>query len=282
MRAEAILRCLRAWPAALIAAFVALPAQAWSEMGHRIVGDLAELRLSEPVRAEVRELLEGEREPGLGGVAAWADALRREDPARFQISRNWHFINAAGGGCDFDEARDCPGGDCIVSAINTQLRLLADRSVPRSQRRDALKFVVHFVGDVHQPMHAGSREDRGGNQYQVSLQRGGEGRRAGPVGTNLHTVWDSQLLSSSGLSRVQYVRRLREELPGEAGPVDEGAPMRWARESCELVESRGLYPEGHVIGADYLDAHRPLAEERIRLAAVRLAALLEEALGARD
>nr|PZN62205.1 MAG: endonuclease [Pseudomonadota bacterium] len=278
LRVDGPVRWLRGLVAACMA-MLAWPAQAWSEMGHRMVGDLAEWRLSEAARAEVRELLEGEREASLGAVAAWADALRHEDPARFAISRNWHFINAEGGGCGFDEARDCPGGDCIVSAINTQRRILADRSLPRSQRRDALKFIVHLVGDVHQPLHAGSREDRGGNQYQVSLRRGGEGRRGEPVGTNLHTVWDSHVLSSAGLTRVQYVRRLREALPPAAGPVDERAPMMWARESCALVDSERLYPEDHVLGPDYLDAHRRLAEERIKLAAVRLAALLEEVLG---
>src|SRR5690606_34419179 len=198
LRVDGPVRWLRGLVAACMA-MLAWPAQAWSEMGHRMVGDLAEWRLSEAARAEVRELLEGEREASLGAVAAWADALRHEDPARFAISRNWHFINAEGGGCGFDEARDCPGGDCIVSAINTQRRILADRPLPRSQRRDALKFIVHLVGDVHQPLHAGSREDRGGNQYQVSLRRGGEGRRGEPVGTNLHTVWDSHVLSSAGL-----------------------------------------------------------------------------------
>lgn len=257
-------------------------------MGHRIIGDLAQLRLGEATRARIGELLEGEREPDLGGVAAWADALRQEDPARFRVSSRWHFINAAGGGCAFDERRDCAGGDCIIAAINAQRRILADLSLPRPQRRDALKFLVHFVGDLHQPLHAGSREDRGGNGFQVSLRRGGEGggggaggSRRGETGTNLHTVWDSHVLASSGLTRAQYVLKLRDVLPREAGPVDESAPMLWARESCALVESRGLYPATHVIGADYLDAHRALAEQRVALAAVRLAALLEEVLGSR-
>jgi hypothetical protein len=260
-------------------ALVAAPAGAWSEMAHRIVGDLAELRLSEATRAQVKQLLEGEPEPGLGGVAAWADALRYEDPDRFRISVRWHFINATGGGCAFDERRDCPGGQCVVAAINTQRRILADRSLPRPQRRDALKFIVHFVGDVHQPLHAGPREDRGGNQFQIQLRGTRRWRGGDDAGTNLHTVWDAHVLASSGLTRVEYVQRLKDVLPEEPGPVDERAPLRWARESCELVEAAQLYPDGHVIGLDYLDAYRPLAEQRLMLAAVRLAALLEETLG---
>jgi hypothetical protein len=263
---------------------LAAPAWGWSELGHRIVGDLAELQLEPATRDAVHALLEGEREPNLGGVAAWADALRREDPQRFRISQRWHFINASGGGCRFDERRDCPGGDCITAAINAQRRILADPSLPRGQRRDALKFIVHFVGDVHQPLHAGPREDRGGNGYQVTItpDAQAQGRRnARPVGTNMHTLWDSQVLQSAGLTRRQYVAQLREREPVRAGAVDDNAPLRWARESCELVEARGLYPDGHAVDAAWVAGHRALAEERLLLAAARLAALLESALGTR-
>src|SRR5690606_22126940 len=155
----------------LLAGLMAPPAQAWSELGHRMVGDLAALRLDVTAREQVDWLLEGEGEPTLGGVAGWADALRRLDPPRFRITSRWHYINARGGGCAFDEARDCADGGCIVTAINTQRRILADRGESREARRDALKFLVHFVGDVHQPLHAGSREDAGGNGFQVSLRR---------------------------------------------------------------------------------------------------------------
>jgi hypothetical protein len=293
---------MMAWCAlgvAMLGMAMARPAQAWSELGHRMIGDLAEQRLSPAAREAVGELLAGESEPTLGGVAAWADALRHRDPARFRISSRWHYINARGGGCSFDEARDCAEGGCVVSAIKAQRRIVADRRQPREARRDALKFLVHFVGDLHQPLHAGPREDSGGNGFQVSLRRASEragsaGRREAPsTGTNLHVVWDSHLLASAGLSRVAYVERLRDLPPGgaaggEGAPpeaqadadldVDADAPLHWARESCALVESRQIYPATRNIGADYLDAHRPLAEQRVRLAASRLAALLNATL----
>lgn len=277
----------------LLAGLMVSPAQAWSALGHRMVGDLAELRLDEGPRAEVRRLLEGENEPTLGGVASWADALRYQDPPRFRATSRWHYINARGGGCGFDEARDCADGHCIVAAINAQRRILADRRQSDAARRDALKFLVHFVGDVHQPLHAGSREDSGGNGFQVSLRRdagpaagtgatgnAGTAVRSAVEGTNLHTVWDSRVLASAGLSRVQYVAQLRESLPPDVGRVDAAAPMAWARESCALVDAAALYPPTHTIDSRYLEAHRPLAEQRIVTAAVRLAALLNAVLGA--
>src|SRR5690606_16242074 len=186
-------------PMLLAALLIAAPAQAWSQLGHRIVGDLAELQLHEAARAEVQRLLAGEGEPTLGGVAAWADALRHEAPDRFRTSSRWHYINARGGGCDFVASRDCAQGGCIVTAIEAQRRILADRGQTLAARRDALKFLVHFVGDIHQPLHAGPREDSGGNGFQVSLRRerasaGGDTRgSARATGTNLHTVWDSHL-----------------------------------------------------------------------------------------
>lgn len=268
-----------------IAGFVIwpVPAMAWSALGHQLVGDLAEDQLSPAAKSEVRRLLADEAEPTLGAVASWADALRHSDAARFRATSRWHYINAKGGGCGFDLVRDCPGGDCIVAAIDAQRRLLGDRTQPLAERRDALKFIVHLVGDLHQPLHAGNREDSGGNGFQVSLRRkAGEGRgsdRNRPLGTNLHTVWDQHVLASAGLDREQFAVRLREQ-SARPGAIGAGAPLAWAVESCTLIDRERVYPDGHSMDETYLAAQRPLAERRIVIAAARLAALLNETLAA--
>ncbi len=270
--------------AALLAASPA--ALAWSALGHRLVGAIAERHLDPAAEAQVRALLAGEPDPTLAGVAYWADALRNDDPPRFKATSRWHYINARGGGCDFDLARDCPDGGCVVAQIQRQRAILADRTRPREARRDALKFLVHLVGDAHQPMHAGDRTDAGGNQYQISLATALEPEAYardkyvdGVMGTNLHSVWDYYILGAAGLSLPQYARKL-DALPWP--PSNEAplfAPMAWARESCRLVEARHLYPDGHKLDDGYLDAMRPLAEQRIRQAAWRLASILNDALG---
>lgn len=270
--------------AALLAASPA--ALAWSALGHRLVGAIAERHLDPAAEAQVRALLAGEPDPTLAGVAYWADALRNDDPPRFKATSRWHYINARGGGCDFDLARDCPDGGCVVAQIQRQRAILADRTQPREARRDALKFLVHLVGDAHQPMHAGDRTDAGGNQYQISLATALEPEAYardkyvdGVMGTNLHSVWDYYILGAAGLSLPQYARKL-DALPWP--PSNEAplfAPMAWARESCRLVEARHLYPDGHKLDDGYLDAMRPLAEQRIRQAAWRLASILNDALG---
>lgn len=259
---------------------LSLPAHGWSLEGHRLVGEIAERQLSAAARTEVARLLAVEAEPTLAGVAGWADEIRDEGSSALgKRSRNWHYLNfPRGADCRYEPARDCPGGNCVVGAIAAQHAILADQRRPLAERRDALKFLVHFVGDVHQPMHAGFGDDRGGNEFQVNY-RGRGARHPGGDGTNLHSIWDYRLLRSAGLSLDGYVERLlASPLPTDPVPASELPPRDWALESCRLIADHQLYPRGHRIGDDYIERHRPLAEARVRLAAVRLAALLEQAL----
>ena len=265
----------------------ALPAVAWSSLGHRMVGELAQRHLSPTAKAEVDRLLAGEPDPTLAGVSKWADELRDTDPERFKATSRWHYLNAEGGGCSYDLARDCPDGNCVVEAILKQRAVLADRSQPLAARRDALKFIVHFVGDVHQPMHAGNRPDRGGNEYQISLRTPIEPEAYarknyvdGVMGTNLHSIWDFYIFASTGRSLLDYSNRL-DALPWPPYPQPskyDVMPLAWAGESCRLIDARGLYPPQHTMDDAYLDAMRPLAEQRVRQAAWRLAQLLNETL----
>jgi hypothetical protein len=248
---------------------IALPAFGWKPDGHRIVGELAQAQLKPQARAEVARLLAGEPEPTLPGVSGWADQLRIADPK--DARANWHFVNFRSGECDYVPARDCPGGDCVIGAINRQFLVLSDRARPDAQRRDALKFLVHLVGDVHQPLHASPRRDKGGNDYQVSL----DGR-----GTNLHLLWDTDLVTSRGLPPAAYARELaaRPPLPADPTGSSDRPVVEWALESCRVVRDGKLYPQGHVVDAGYLAAHRGQAEGRLRLAGDRLALLLNFAL----
>ncbi|WP_140909175.1 S1/P1 nuclease [Cognatiluteimonas lumbrici] len=272
----------------LFALSAAAPALAWSVLGHQLVGELAQRHLDPAVNAEVERLLAGEPEPTLAGVAAWADRLRDLDPDRFKATSTWHYVNTPPGKhCEYVAGRDCPDGNCVIGAIERQRAILADRDQPLEARRDALKFIVHFIGDVHQPMHANNHDDLGGNRYQVSLRTDLEpeayARRHyvdGVMGTNLHSVWDYYILGTEGLSLRQYADRL-DALPWPPMPADGPGtgPEAWATESCRLIEARGIYPAGHKMDDAYLDHFRPLAEQRVRQAAWRLAQVLEADLG---
>lgn len=262
---------LRRYAVFLLACFLLVPdARAWGPEGHRIVAELAQRHLSPAAEAQVERLLAPEHTGRLADVATWADDIQ-DDPSQqalWKSTRAMHYINFRDRRCDYQPPRDCRGGRCVVGGLQHYVALLADRRQSAAVRREALKFVVHFVGDVHQPLHAGYRDDKGGNTYQVQFQG---------QGSNLHRVWDSGMLRTRGLGWQDYAQRLDARGP-VALPAATPAPFAaWAQESCKL--SRGIYPDGHTAGARYVQAQLPLAERRLREAGRRLAELLNRKLG---
>jgi hypothetical protein len=246
-------------------------ADAWGRSGHRIVGELAEARLDPKAKAAVAELLAGEPEPTLAGVSVWADQVREEAP-EYRWTVPLHWVNFEAGTCSYQAPVNCRDDLCVVAAIERYSKQLGDTWLPLAARRDALKFVVHFVGDVHQPLHAGFAADRGGNDFQISIMR---------EGWNLHSVWDSLIVDSLKLEWQDYAARV-DQLPWSAQSkvnVANPQPPVWAEESCEIVQNGDFYPPKHKITGKYLDAKRPQADERLKLAGERLAALLNRVLG---
>lgn len=250
---------------ALMLLAMATPALAWGWLGHHIVARLAEAQLTPQARAEVRRLLSEQHARYLSNVADWADDLRETDPALFKRTSRLHFVNFHSPDCLYDPPLDCPDGRCLVAAIGHYAVILGDRSRPDAERAQALDFVVHFVGDVHQPLHASSGDDFGGNDYQVRWHH---------RGTNLHRVWDSLMLEDAHLSAGEYTDKLlADHTPVQTG----GTPAQWAEESCRIA--RDIYPPTRTITADYVERERPVAEQRLRQAGARLAALLNRELG---
>lgn len=246
--------------------------QAWGPVGHRLVARLAEYQLDAGTRAEVRRLLALEQHRHLADVANWADELREHDPDLGRRSAKWHYVNIGEHDCRYDAALACKDGDCIVEAINAQAAILADRARPDTERLQALKFVVHFVGDVHQPMHAGYARDRGGNTVQVNYR----GR-----GSNLHALWDSTLLGWRGMDERPYYWLLR--ITGGIRAAASGAttitPHAWAERSCAIAMQPGVYPPGARIDDAYVRRHLSIAEQQVRRGGARLAELLNATLG---
>jgi hypothetical protein len=268
----------------LLAALLLLapgPAAAWGKLGHRLVAALAAEDLTPAARVEAARLMAGEPEPTLAGISTWADELRENDPGLGRRSAAWHYVNLGEQGCRYDAATACPGGDCVVEAIREQAAILADRTRSDADRLQALKFVVHFVADVHQPLHAGFARDKGGNTIQVRLPaRFIPPYANGNPGSNLHSVWDGGLLHSAGLEEADYLARLRSmdlavRVPSAMLPPAAG---EWAEESCAIVLRDGFMPSTPSLREGYYASWRPLAEERVRVAASRLAMVLDAAL----
>lgn len=247
---------------------------AWGRLGHRAAGRVAESRLTPRARAAVRELLD----PGesLADASTWAD----EHARGIRGSAAWHYVNVPISEPHYN-AGFCGRGGCVVEKIAEFRRVLADPNAPRARRRQALRFLVHLVQDLHQPLHVGDDNDRGGNELQLHL-----GRRET---TNLHQVWDS------GLFRWHYREHAEDELVRdasaradrpEARAWTDGRVEDWADESLALARRAYQNPRtgrmlrrGDEIGLDYVDANGPKAVERIAQSGVRLAAILNEILG---
>lgn len=263
----------------LVLSLLPAPAAAWGRLGHRLVASLAWDGMTPAARAAALQLLEGEPEPTLAGIANWADDLRENDPDLGKRSSKWHYVNIAEDGCVYEQPRHCRNGDCVVEAIRAQTAILADTKRPKAERLQALKFVVHFVGDVHQPLHAGYGHDKGGNDFQVNL----DGTTPNGGGSNLHSLWDSGMLKNTGLDEPAWLVRLRA-LPAPATTPGKPLPPQsaaWAEASCAIVRRPGFYPARAKIGPDYLQAWRPVAEAQLRLAGAELAATLNAALARR-
>lgn len=240
---------------------VTLPVFAWGPDGHRIVAQIAFDHMTPQAQAAVMAELKAanEPEPSLPGIANWADQVRDPDSAPL------HYLNMPKGDCHYVAARDCPDGKCVIGGIESAIAVLKNVDSPESQRIVALKNLVHFVGDIHQPLHEGLAEDKGGNTVQ--LQWAGKG-------SNLHRVWDSGLITSIDPDWRDFELKLSHRV------VDADwvtlAPARWAEASCSIAQSEGLYPPTTTPGPEYVKRWEPVVEEQLTIAGLRLAAILNQ------
>lgn len=238
----------------------------WGQMGHRVIARVAAARLSPEARQVVRQLLAGE---SLASVATWADSVRPHRPE----TAPWHYVDIPIWDSIYRPAAVCPTGDCIIAVLERQLAILGDRQQPRSARAEALKWVVHLVGDLHQPLHVGDRGDRGGNDVKLTW----EGRPS-----NLHSIWDTGLLVGTGTSEEQLVAQVTQTLQqrGDLARLTSGSIVDWAMESHDVARDvvYPFLPPSLQLDQGYLDQVQLAITDRVVRASARLAALLERAL----
>jgi nuclease S1 len=249
---------------------------AWGPQGHHIVALLAESRLTPAAYQAVDALLGRD---GFVAAATWADDIRKARPETY----NWHFVDIPIDKATYQAERDCPAtekGDCVIAELTRARNVLRNASAPSDQRGEALKFVIHFVSDLHQPLHAIDNADRGGNDTRVLMA---DGRSS-----NLHAIWDSFLIQSRGLDEPAYVAMLTRDMeqhPLDPGPIDF---VKWA-EAAHQVALDAIYafpeftpgtpPKEPVRLSDaYFRRAAPAVDRQLELAAVRLAAVVNDAL----
>ncbi len=241
-------------------------AQAWGKHGHYVVAWIAYQRLEPAAKAEIDRLLATERTT-LWDAAYWPDEVARGLPQYKHIAP-YHYVNFVEGQGEYDATRANSNGD-VVQGIERYAAIVGDKSKPDSDRLEALRFLSHFVGDIHQPLHAGRGADRGGNDLKVTFYN----RR-----TNMHAVWDSGIMDRShtdwngfaadlnGLIRPQDVESYIEDMN----------PAGWANESYRLAEDE-IYDEfepDEPLAKAFVDEKLPVVEDQLSIAGVRLATML--------
>ncbi len=258
----------------LLSLLLAPPARGWRFRQHAVIAEVAEHYLLPETREDIRYLLGPVHR--MSDDSGWADTIRGQRP----WTAPWHYLSwpLELEEPDFDVFSTRRGN--VVSAIEEQLTVYRDRGRSRRNRREALKFIIHLVGDLHQPLHVGTAEDRGGNQVPV-LYRG--------YRTNLHTAWDGAIYDDDGNSPEEHAAALLEGLEEEDRErIMSGRPYDWALESHRIVREfvyprledlavrryRTAPPE---LSGPYAEAARPIMRRRMLEAGLRLAYLLNQA-----
>jgi hypothetical protein len=248
---------------ASLAAGITLVLISWGPLGHHIVGEIAENHLTPKAKMAVHQLLGHET---LADVSSWADDIRSQE----QETAPWHFLNLPTG-LSFNDFRKrvetMPAGN-VYNAILSMEQTLKDSTAPKYKRVEALKFLVHFVGDAHQPMHVSRAEDKGGNSIAMAYNN---------EPTNLHAIWDSKILEQDGTNAGQLAAKYDHATPAQIKKWQSDPVIIWVWESYQI--SSLLYAEVDTmkttnVGKDYYDAHITIVQQRLEKAGIRLAGVL--------
>jgi len=236
-------------------------------MGHRVSATMAQSRLTPAALAAVRGLLE----PGetLADASTWADE-QREVPR----SGPWHYVNVPISEPRYD-SRFCSPEGCVVSKVKDFERVLSDPRASRAVKQQALRFLVHFLQDLHQPLHVGDTGSRGGNLVQV---------RFFDLGTNLHQIWDFRAMEWHSTDEATWLRELNAlATPQMVAAWSKGSVEDWANESLQearmaycLPGTDRLIPSGTKLGEDYCRFALPIIQLRLAQSAVRVASTLNQ------
>ena len=231
----------------------------WSKTGHRVTGEIAQRHLSKKARKALNNLLDGQ---SLAEVSNFADEIKSDD--RYKEFYPWHYVNLP---LDKKYAEVEPNhlGDIVVG-IQKCINVLENEDSVRADKVFYLKLLVHFMGDLHQPMHASRKSDKGGNDFQLLWF---------DTGTNLHKVWDYHMIEDYGMSYTELADKLPELPRGEIKGIQEGDVHQWVEETHQITND--IYEGvkvGEKLGYRYSYKYWPVVEQQLLVGGLRLAGVL--------
>jgi hypothetical protein len=257
---------------------VAVPQSwAWGREGHRLTALVAEQYLTPETKEQIAKLLGKET---FVDIAPWADGYRSEHPE----TGKWHYVDIPGTAAKFDRSRDCPVSasdpkspwrDCITDRILYFEGRLGDESLSTEERAIALKFVVHLLGDIHQPFHA-LGDERGGNDISVNFLGSST---CGTYRCNLHGVWDDMIIDDQGLSEKKHTESLLKQIKDNQWErMSGGEPTTWANISHHYAVL-AMAPNGALLTREYVTEESKVVDAQLALGGLRLARVLNRILG---
>jgi len=238
-----------------------LQAFGWGKTGHRVVGQIATKHLNGKAKREIKKILGVE---SLAQGSTWPDFVKSDSDMRKKFS-HWHYVNAKKG-VKLKDRKVNPKGD-ILFGIRHFVKILNRSKSSPQEKLHALRYVVHFIGDIHQPLHTGFAEDRGANSVQ--LKWFGQD-------TNLHKVWDEDLIDMQQLSFTEYTAFVDHATPVQIQRWQNSKALDWANESRKLLANAYLATNGKYWEWNYNYIHIETINKRILMAGVRLAGVLNE------
>jgi hypothetical protein len=248
---------------ALLIVFCSVFLLSWGVLGHRTIAKIAEIHLTPNARTAVGYYLGDQT---MSDVSTYPDEILREE--QYKYTAPWHYINVTLGYdySQFSAAVHSLQVDNVYTALQKCENDLRDPSKTKDEKAFALKFVIHLVGDLHQPMHVSRAEDKGGNTIKVTFN----GQDA-----NLHSLWDTRLIEHQGLDYEQLASKYDNATPEQIGKWQSDDLMKWLFESYQL--SARIYADASKntdFDEAYYQAHLPVIQQRIEQAGIRLAGVL--------
>ncbi|MEL7832609.1 S1/P1 nuclease [Fodinibius sp. Rm-B-1B1-1] len=235
----------------------------WGKNGHRVVGDIAADYLTPEARKEIDRVLGHE---SLAIASTWMDEVR-SDPS-YDHMESWHWVTIPDG-MTYEETEKNPDGD-LINALKTAINELKSGNLSANEEAEKLKIIIHLVGDIHQPLHVGTGEDRGGNDTEVEWFY---------EDSNLHRVWDSEMIEDRQLSYTELSAAVNHPSNQQIKHWQNTDVLDWAYESMDLREKVYDLPEDRQLSYKYQYENKDILDRQLLKAGIRLAGVLNKIYG---
>lgn len=245
----------------LIVAFVC-QSYGWGATGHRVTGMIAESYLNKKAKKKIESLLGQE---SLAMASTWMDDIRSDSTYDYASDFHWVTVET---GQTYDQSKKNSHGDVIMT-IERMINELKSGKLDRNTEIQNLKFLIHLIGDIHQPLHVGCCDDQGGNKVQVKWFGGN---------SNLHRVWDSDIIDGTKLSYTELAQSLGRADEATIKRYQSSSVRDWANEA--MTYRKKVYDIGKGnLGYEYSYKNLPLIRERLLAAGIRIAGVLNDIYG---